>query len=116
LVFCNPTTTFSGTVGTTYILRWTISNGICTDSFDEVNVVFNALPTATITGTLSACLTTTLNAVTDAVSPTYIWYKNNVVIVEQTASTLVVTTDGDYKVKVTNGLTSCEQTSVDSTA
>ena len=28
----NPTTTFSGTAGVTYVLQWTISNGVCTAS------------------------------------------------------------------------------------
>ncbi|WP_295093512.1 gliding motility-associated C-terminal domain-containing protein [uncultured Flavobacterium sp.] len=78
-------------------------------------VTVNALPTATITGNLTACLTTTLTAVSNASSPTYVWYKNNVVISGQTSSSLVVNSDGDYKVKVRNTVTSCEQTSVVST-
>ena len=107
----DPTTTFSGTAGTAYTLRWTISNAPCATSTDDVDVNFNTLPTATITGTLIACLSTTLTAVTDAASPVYIWYKNNTVIAGETASKLVVTADGDYKVKVTESLTGCEQTS-----
>ncbi|QDW20134.1 gliding motility-associated C-terminal domain-containing protein [Flavobacterium sp. KBS0721] len=75
----------------------------------------NPLPTASITGTLTACFTTTLTAVTNATSPAYVWYKNNVVISGQTSSTLVVNSDGDYKVKVTNSLTGCETTSAAST-
>ncbi|OXG05980.1 hypothetical protein B0A79_07080, partial [Flavobacterium piscis] len=75
----------------------------------------NPLPTASITGTLTACFTTTLTAVTNATSPAYVWYKNNVVISGQTSSTLVVNSDGDYKVKVTNSLTGCERTSAAST-
>lgn len=55
----------------------------------------NPLPTASITGTLTACFTTTLTAVTNATSPAYVWYKNNVVISGQTSSTLVVNSDGD---------------------
>ncbi|MFV8348038.1 hypothetical protein ACNQGX_18270, partial [Flavobacterium sp. ZB4P13] len=111
----SATSTFTGTAGTAYTLRWTISNAPCTASSDDVNVTFNRNPTVSITGVLTACLTTTLTAVTDAVSPNYIWYKNDVVIGGETASTLVVTEDGDYKVKVINGSTSCEQTSAAST-
>src|SRR5207248_10202066 len=37
----SPTSTFSGTAGTTYTLRWTISNSPCTNSSDDVNVTFN---------------------------------------------------------------------------
>jgi hypothetical protein len=32
----NPTTTFNGTIGTTYTLRWTISNAPCAASSDDV--------------------------------------------------------------------------------
>lgn len=39
----DPTTTFNGTNGTTYTLRWTISNGGCT-SDDEVVIAFPLLP------------------------------------------------------------------------
>ncbi|WP_149205528.1 HYR domain-containing protein [Flavobacterium johnsoniae] len=81
----------------------------------SVSTTPNPLPTASITGALTACLTTTLNAVTNAASPTYVWYKNNVVISGQTSSSLVVNSDGDYKVKVTNSSTGCEATSAAST-
>ena len=81
----------------------------------SVSTTPNPLPTASITGALTACLTTTLNAVTNAVSPTYVWYKNNVVISGQTSSSLVVNSDGDYKVKVRNSSTGCEATSAAST-
>ncbi|ABQ04677.1 HYR domain-containing protein [Flavobacterium johnsoniae] len=81
----------------------------------SVSTTPNPLPTASITGALTACLTTTLNAVTNAASPTYVWYKNNVVISGQTSSSLAVNSDGDYKVKVTNSSTGCEATSAAST-
>jgi gliding motility-associated-like protein len=42
----NPTSTFSGTAGETYVLRWTISNAPCTPSTDDVTVTFRLLPTA----------------------------------------------------------------------
>ena len=41
----SPTSTFSGTAGNTYTLRWTISNAPCVASFDEMTVAFNQLPT-----------------------------------------------------------------------
>ncbi|MRX41845.1 VWA domain-containing protein, partial [Flavobacterium sp. LC2016-23] len=67
--------------------------------------------TPLISGILSACGSTTLTASTNAASPTYVWYKDNVEITGQTASTLLVTTSGAYKVKVKNGTTNCELTS-----
>ena len=40
----SPSSTFSGIAGTTYTLRWTITNTPCPVSTDEVLVKFNALP------------------------------------------------------------------------
>ena len=68
-----------------------------------------------ITGTLTACGSTTLTATTNAASPTYVWYKDNSVLPNQTSSTLVATASGVYKVKVKNGVTNCELTSADVT-
>ena len=39
-----PSSTFSGTAGTTYTLRWTITNGACV-STDDVYVTFDIAPT-----------------------------------------------------------------------
>jgi hypothetical protein len=86
------------------------SNG-CEFTSSPYVLTIIALPTASITGNFSTCETpTTLTAVTNAVSPTYIWYKNDEEIVEETASTLTVTGSGDYKVKV-QGSNTCENTS-----
>ncbi len=38
----SPTSSFSGTAGTTYTLRWTISNAPCSASTDDVTVIFGA--------------------------------------------------------------------------
>jgi hypothetical protein len=45
-----PTSTFSGTAGTTYTLRWTISNSPCTASTDDVIITFNQNATAANAG------------------------------------------------------------------
>ena len=42
----SPVSTFSGTIGTTYTLRWTISNSPCTASTDDVVITFNQNPVA----------------------------------------------------------------------
>ncbi|RVT72844.1 hypothetical protein EOD40_15660, partial [Flavobacterium sufflavum] len=108
----NPTLNTVGTV--TYYAQ--ASNGTCSSTTrTPVTLTINPLPTINITGTLTACLTTTLTANTNAVSPSYVWYKNDAIINGQTTNTLVVTTNGDYKVKVKNGITLCEQTSAPST-
>ena len=45
-----PASSFSGTAGSAYTLRWTISNGSCTASSDDVNIVFNRNPTVSNAG------------------------------------------------------------------
>ena len=41
----SPTTVFNGVTGTTYNLRWTISNGVCASTNDDVQITFNTPPT-----------------------------------------------------------------------
>ncbi|RYE20574.1 MAG: hypothetical protein EOP51_17580, partial [Sphingobacteriales bacterium] len=40
----SPTTSILNTVPGTYVFRWTIRNGVCTDSFDEIQVVITSTP------------------------------------------------------------------------
>ncbi|WP_264554212.1 gliding motility-associated C-terminal domain-containing protein [Flavobacterium sp. N2038] len=88
-------------------------NSSCSDESKAVPQPSYFVPCApTITGVLNACGSTTLTANTNATSPTYVWYKDNAVINGETNSTLVVTVSGAYKVKVKNGTTNCELTSV----
>ncbi len=67
--------------------------------------------TAEITGEHSACVSTILTATTDVTSPGYAWYKDEVLIPNQTNSTLVVTQAGKYNVEVTNVTTGCKKLS-----
>ena len=46
----SPVSTFTGTAGATYVLRWTISNGSCTASTDDVSISFNQTPTVANAG------------------------------------------------------------------
>lgn len=46
----NATTAFSGTAGETYQLRWTISNGICTPTTDDITIVLIPPPTVANAG------------------------------------------------------------------
>src|SRR5678809_56749 len=46
----SPTSTFTGTAGTTYTLRWTISNAPCTASTNDVVITFNRNPTTANSG------------------------------------------------------------------
>ena len=47
----SPTSTFTGTAGSTYTLQWTISNSPCTASTDDVEITFNFSPTTANAGT-----------------------------------------------------------------
>ncbi len=60
----NPTSVFTGTQGSSYTLRWTISNGACSPSFDDVNITFDKTPTPAAAGPdiLNACGTISLSA------------------------------------------------------
>src|SRR5690606_36403836 len=46
----SATATFNGTVNTTYELRWTISNGVCPPSSDEVTITLIDPPTTAQAG------------------------------------------------------------------
>jgi hypothetical protein len=47
----DPTSPFNGIQGNTYVLRWTIANGTCSASFDDVTISFDQNPTVANAGT-----------------------------------------------------------------
>src|SRR5690606_28852350 len=56
----DPSTSFTGNAGTTYVLRWTISNESCAPSSDDVQILFEATPTPADAGDDQVvCATTT---------------------------------------------------------
>jgi gliding motility-associated-like protein len=70
----SPTTTFAGVAGTTYTLRWTISNGGCTPSSDDVQVALVASPTTANAGTDQVqCATSTTLAANNPVTGSGAW-------------------------------------------
>jgi gliding motility-associated-like protein len=70
----DPASGFTGVGGTTYVLRWTITNGSCTPSFDEVQIVFDAAPTvATAGGDQTVCGTNATLAANTPVVGTGLW-------------------------------------------
>ena len=46
----SPTSTFTGTAGASYTLRWTITNAPCAASSDDVLIKFNQIPTVSTAG------------------------------------------------------------------
>ena len=71
----NPATTFSGVGGSTYVLRWTITNGSCTATSDDVSITFDInTPTTADAGSDQAiCNTSTTLAANTAVVGTGAW-------------------------------------------
>ncbi|MCP4145999.1 MAG: hypothetical protein GY752_12060, partial [bacterium] len=70
-----PNSSFFGTEGETYTLRWTITTS-CTISYDEVDISFAILPTANAGGDVTICngSNTTLNASgSTGTAPNYLW-------------------------------------------
>lgn len=61
----NPASVFTGVAGTTYTLRWTISNAPCVASTDDVVISFNEPPTLTYAAaSVSQGASTTLHPLT----------------------------------------------------
>lgn len=110
----SPTSTVTGltTVGT-YVLRWTATNGTCTNN-NDVNLIKTATttPTVTISGTNPSCAgvnaSFTATPTTGGGSPTYQWFVNGVPA--GTGSTFSTTT------LVTGDLVTCDMTSSDACA
>ncbi len=115
----NPASLVTGVVSQTtyYWLMVTCGTNSSTDSSNLVTVTINALPTASITpsGTVNLCPPTTsqlLTAMTNAAMPGYVWKKNGVTIVGATSATYSATSSGSYTVVITDGVTTCANTSV----
>jgi gliding motility-associated-like protein len=51
----DPAATLSGMIPGTYVLRWTISSGVCTASTDNINIINSPTPSAASAGDVSSC-------------------------------------------------------------
>jgi hypothetical protein len=104
---------FNGTNGTTYTLRWTVSNGTCI-SFDETIIDFPLLPVQP--GVFTASLDTVCQgatgvtySVTNDISLTYNWsYSGTGATINGTGNSITMdfsssATDGVLSVSTTNG-------------
>ncbi|MDH5381648.1 MAG: hypothetical protein OEW75_12390, partial [Cyclobacteriaceae bacterium] len=70
----DPKTSFSGTPGQSYDLRWTISNGVCAASFQDITVSFDAFPSTPDAGADQViCANTTNLQALAPISGTGIW-------------------------------------------
>jgi Leucine-rich repeat (LRR) protein len=65
--YSDPGSHFSGTPGVVYVMRWTITNGPgCPDSFDDVQITFDATPSVAAAGADSTVCGTSLNLASGA--------------------------------------------------
>ena len=90
----------AGSIGNYYLV---ITAGTCTSQSNTVNLqnaTITVNSTAPATDLILPGQTKTITVTTDAVVPTYTWYRNNVAIAE-TSATLTATQQGVYKVVVT---------------
>jgi PKD repeat protein len=72
----SPSTTVTGLLPGIYVFRWTISNGVCTPSFDEVQVTINAAVTPADAGPpQTKCGTSVTMAANTPVIGTGLWTK-----------------------------------------
>lgn len=114
-----PTTNVSGLTVGTYTFRWTVSNGICASSQDEVTIVISALTVAgTLTPNLTVCAplnsgTLTLSGYTGniiqweySVNGGSVWTTSNITSTTYTFNDLNTTTQ--YRATVQNGACTVE--------
>jgi PKD repeat protein len=116
------TSSYAGTAGIppfsigTHNIAIQVTNGLGCSDTSSINVTFYALPTVSITvvGPTPYCSNNiyTLNATSSAASPSWAWNFNNIGFVLSTTNTLVVSAAGNYTVKVTDGITGCMNTAV----
>ncbi len=88
------------TAGNYYLI---VSGGTCTAQSNTVNLQISEIAVNTTnpaTDIIFPGQTKTLSVTTDAVAPTYAWYRNNVLL-SATGPTYTATQDGEYKVVVT---------------
>jgi hypothetical protein len=87
----------------TYRITYTTTGSCPSSSFQDVTI--NALPTISIadaTGGFCSGSSTTITTTVSA-GTVFAWYKDDVLIVGQTGSTLTVTEAAEYKATVTDG-------------
>jgi hypothetical protein len=100
----NPATTITNLIESTYTFRWTITNGVCASTFDDVVIYASVPPSTALAGIdINRCGSTTATlAATAATSGTGLWSvvtgPNTPTITTQTAANSGITglTSGTY--------------------
>jgi hypothetical protein len=104
------------TATTYYKLAVGCSNGPTVDSSSVVTITIAAKPTVPVTpgGPVTICAPNSLTldaSGTNAATPGFVWLRNNTVISGATGATYAASTAGSYRVRITDGVTGCFDTS-----
>lgn len=91
---------------TYYRVKTTVDN--CIEYAPSATITVAQSPTASILLNGPACLNKTSFTTTSGLV-SYTWYKNNLAILGETTNTFTPTTEGDYKLEISNG--TCSSTS-----
>jgi hypothetical protein len=113
----SPGSSFSGNPGSTYTLRWTISNLPCASSSDETTVTFNIIPTITGTSPVERCGAGSVTLGATASAGVIDWYINptggSSLGTGTSFATPVISNSTTYYVDATsNGCTTSSRTAV----
>lgn len=123
----DPNTSFDGVAGTTYILRWTITNGTCQPSYDDVVIELKSIPdalasSATICSRSSTNIAisnpnavpgTTFSWVVQSVSNVTGAFAGNGDVISQVLKSTDGTTQGTVTYRITPTAQGCAGTPVD---
>ncbi len=75
----NPTSTFNGVAGSTYVLKWSLTSPGCPATFDNVTITFqNAASSATLSAISATCANTLKVNVVGGVSPFTLFIDNGI--------------------------------------
>lgn len=96
----SPTTTITNLVNGTYVFRWTIANGTCTDSFDEVTITNEEANGLTVGGDLT--INGTLQRVNDDAYLTVLGGANTINGTNGIITDAKIRVRGTYSFAITN--------------
>ena len=100
-------TKFMGVQGTTYILKWTISNNPCTASSDTVQVSFNKLPDISISAKSETTFCDGKTVMLEAGQKTYKeyqWKKDGNIITGANSTSYIASESGKYTLEVSDDI------------
>ncbi len=113
----NPTTTFNGIAGNTYLLRWSLTSPGCPTTTDDVTITFSVAPSlASLSGVAATCNNRLNVAITGGVSPYSVTINNGVGTITNYSSGADITVNPasttTYTLTSVTGANGCSATSL----